>query len=89
MEGFDPTTSFGLEASERYGDETASVAHTVVLVEGISDQRALEALAIRRGRLLDAEGVSVMPIGGAQEVGRTLERVLRPPRAGREGGRPL
>jgi len=74
MEGFDPTTSFGLEASERHGDETGHVAHTVVLVEGISDQRALEALAIRRGRSLDAEGVSVMPIGGAQAIGRSLER---------------
>lgn len=44
----------------------------VVLVEGISDQRALEALAERRGRKLDAEGVSVVPIGGAQAIGRFL-----------------
>jgi len=44
----------------------------VVLVEGISDQRALEALAGRRGRDLDAEGVSVVPIGGAQSIGRVL-----------------
>jgi len=46
----------------------------VVLVEGISDQRALEALAVRRGRDLDAEGVSVVPIGGAQSIGRFLTR---------------
>jgi hypothetical protein len=45
-----------------------------VLVEGISDQRALEALAERRGRNLDAEGISVVPIGGAQAIGRFLER---------------
>jgi hypothetical protein len=32
-------------------------ARAVVLVEGISDQRALEALAERRGRNLDAEGL--------------------------------
>jgi hypothetical protein len=51
-----------------------SDAHAVVLVEGISDQRALEVLAERRGRDLDAEGVAVVPIGGAQAIGRFLER---------------
>ena len=44
-----------------------------MLVEGISDQVALEALAERRGRDLDAEGVSVVPIGGAQAIGKFLE----------------
>jgi hypothetical protein len=43
-----------------------------VLVEGISDQSALEALAERRGRNLEAEGISVVPIGGAQSIGRFL-----------------
>jgi hypothetical protein len=43
-----------------------------VLVEGISDRCALEALAERRGRDLDAEGISVVPIGGAQAIGRFL-----------------
>jgi hypothetical protein len=46
----------------------------VVLVEGISDQNALEALAERRGRDLDAEGIVVLPIGGAQSIGRFLSR---------------
>jgi hypothetical protein len=46
----------------------------VVLVEGISDQRALEALAERRGRKLAAEEVSIVPMGGAQAAGRFLER---------------
>jgi hypothetical protein len=45
----------------------------VVLVEGISDRIALEALAERRGRDLGAEGVSVVPIGGAQAIGRVLD----------------
>ena len=45
-----------------------------MLVEGISDQRAVEALAERRGRNLDAEGVSVVPIGGAQAIGRFLKQ---------------
>jgi hypothetical protein len=43
-----------------------------VLVEGTSDQVALEVLAERRGRDLDAEGVSLVPIGGAQAIGRFL-----------------
>jgi hypothetical protein len=43
-----------------------------VLVEGISDRGALEALAQRRGRDLEAEGVSVVSIGGAQAIGRFL-----------------
>jgi hypothetical protein len=44
----------------------------VVLVEGFSDQCALEALAERRGRDLHAEQVSVVPIGGAQAIGQFL-----------------
>jgi hypothetical protein len=46
----------------------------VVLVEGLSDQSAVEALAARRGRNLDAEGVAVVAIGGAQAIGRFLHR---------------
>jgi hypothetical protein len=48
---------------------------SVVLVEGPSDRVALEALAERRGRNLRAEGVSVVSIGGAQAIGRFLERL--------------
>ena len=43
-----------------------------MLVEGISDKVALETLGLRRGRDLAAEGVSVVPIGGAQAIGRFL-----------------
>jgi hypothetical protein len=46
----------------------------VILVEGVSDQLALEALAGRRGRDLDAAGVSIVPIGGAHALGPHLER---------------
>ena len=49
-------------------------ARAVVLVEGISDQRALATLAQRRGRDLEAEGVSILPIGGAHAIGTYLER---------------
>ena len=48
-------------------------SEAVVLVEGVSDRVALEALAERRGRDLEAEGVSVVPIGGAQAIGRFLD----------------
>ncbi|MFI6104214.1 TOPRIM nucleotidyl transferase/hydrolase domain-containing protein [Streptomyces sp. NPDC051310] len=50
---------------------------TVVLVEGRSDQAALEALAARHGRDLDAEGSPVVPMGGVTNVGRHL-RILGP-----------
>ena len=47
----------------------------IVLVEGVSDQAALERLAVRRGRDLDAEGVCVVPLGGATSIGRFLDLV--------------
>jgi hypothetical protein len=40
----------------------------VILVEGITDRIALEAVAERVG--LDLHGVEIVPIGGAQAVGR-------------------
>ena len=46
---------------------------SVVLVEGMSDRVALEALAERRGRELAAEHVAIVPIGGAQAIARHLE----------------
>jgi hypothetical protein len=51
----------------------ADDVRAVVLVEGVSDQRALDALALRRGRSLAAEGIRIVPIGGAQSIGRYLE----------------
>jgi hypothetical protein len=44
----------------------------VVLVEGFSDQCALEALAERRGRDLHSERTAIVPIGGAQAIGKFL-----------------
>ena len=52
----------------------ADSARAVVLVEGFSDQIAIETLAARRGRDLAAEGVTVVPIGGAQAVARFAGR---------------
>ncbi|MFJ3306860.1 TOPRIM nucleotidyl transferase/hydrolase domain-containing protein [Streptomyces sp. NPDC086549] len=53
--------------------ELAGGVRTVVLVEGGSDQVALEALATRYGRDLGAEGVAVVPLGGAMSIGRFLD----------------
>ena len=52
---------------------TAAQARAVILVEGTSDQAALEALAERRGRVLGAQGIAVVPMGGATNIGRFLE----------------
>ncbi len=46
---------------------------TVVLVEGTSDQVALETLAGRCGRHLEAEGVSIAAMGGATNIGHFLD----------------
>ena len=46
----------------------------VVLVEGMSDRVALEALAARRGRDLDGEGIAILAIGGATNIGAFLGR---------------
>ena len=50
----------------------ALLGRTVVIVEGVSDQLALEALAQRRARNLDAEGISIVPIRGAHSIGTFL-----------------
>jgi hypothetical protein len=55
-------------------NDLASVdPRTVVLVEGISDQVALQTLAERRGRDLAAEGIAVVPMGGATNIRHFLE----------------
>jgi hypothetical protein len=46
----------------------------VVLVEGVSDQVAVETLAGRRGRDLAAEGIVVVPVGGAHAIARYLRQ---------------
>src|SRR2546423_3341537 len=53
-------------------DDSVRGFDTIVLVEGISDQIAVEALAECRHRSLAAEGVSVVPVGGAQAIARFL-----------------
>ena len=53
---------------------TIESARCVVVVEGISDQIALDALAARCGRDLGAEGVVIVPVGGAHAITRYLVR---------------
>jgi len=48
-------------------------SYTVILVEGVSDQSAVESLAARRGRNLRQEGVFVVPMGGATNIGHFLD----------------
>ncbi len=52
-------------ALRRLGD-----AGTIVAVEGVSDQIAVEALAAESGLDLGARRVAVVPIGGAHAIGR-------------------
>jgi hypothetical protein len=46
----------------------------VILVEGITDRIALEAVAAKLGRDLARDGVEIVPIGGAQAIGRVSAR---------------
>ncbi|MEV4313486.1 TOPRIM nucleotidyl transferase/hydrolase domain-containing protein [Actinocrispum sp. NPDC049592] len=55
-------------------------AATVVLVEGLSDQIALETAALAHDRDLDAERIVVLPMGGAHAIGRFLTRFRTGPR---------
>lgn len=50
-------------------------AVAVVLVEGISDQIALDTAAVGRGLDLEAERVVIVPIGGAHAIGHVLTRL--------------
>ncbi|MFF3348158.1 TOPRIM nucleotidyl transferase/hydrolase domain-containing protein [Streptomyces sp. NPDC002779] len=54
---------------------------TVVLLEGLSDVAAVDALAESRGRDLADDGVCVLSIGGAMSVGRYAQ-LLGPPGLG-------
>ncbi|MET9957374.1 ATP-dependent endonuclease [Streptomyces sp. NPDC006339] len=73
----------GAEAAEAAARarEPAGRVRRIVLVEGGSDQAALEVLATRHGRDLAAEGVVVVPLGGATNIGRFLD-VCGPPGLG-------
>lgn len=71
LDGYVHGPAAGTEATAR-ALAKAAAAEAVVLVEGISDQIAVETLAARRGRDLGAERVVVVPIGGVHAIARYL-----------------
>jgi hypothetical protein len=52
---------------------TAAGSRAVIVVEGMSDQVALETLAERRGIALRAQGISIVHLDGATNIGRFLD----------------
>jgi hypothetical protein len=50
-------------------------SRAVILVEGMSDQVALETLARRRGQQLAAQGIAVVHMGGATNISHFLDRL--------------
>lgn len=74
MGGVGAVLSVQLERARIAGE----TSQTVILVEGVSDQRAIETLARRRHRDLTAEDVTIIPIAGATNARRFLT-LLGPP----------
>jgi hypothetical protein len=71
LKGYVHGPAAATEATARALAKVAT-ARAVVLVEGISDQIAVETLAARRGRDIAAEGTVVLPVGGAHAFTRYL-----------------
>ncbi len=79
----------GLDAPSRATERAlARIAEpaAVVLVEGVSDQIAVETLAALRGRDLGHERVVVLPVGGAHAIGRAVARLRQENAAARLAG---
>lgn len=64
----------GAESPSDCVSHTGLMQPTTVLVEGESDRLAVETLAIRCGHDLTAEGVTVVPMGGATSIIHFLDR---------------
>jgi hypothetical protein len=71
LDGYVHGPAAATEATARALAKVAT-AEAVVLVEGVSDQIAVETLAAARGRDLAADRVVVLPIGGAHAITRYL-----------------
>jgi hypothetical protein len=74
LDGYENGPAASIRATERALAKVGDAA-AVVLVEGVSDQIAVETAAARRGRDLAAERVVVLPVGGAHAIGRVLARL--------------
>ena len=57
-----------VEHELRVATAAADAGRTIVLVEGLSDKAAIDALAKRRGRNLSDEGITIIAIGGATKI---------------------
>jgi hypothetical protein len=66
-------SSAALVAAAAHARADPACSCAVVLVEGMSDQSTLATLAARRGRNLSGEGVFVVPMGGATNIGHFLD----------------
>lgn len=63
-----------MESARDVTEQRATNVRSVILVEGKSDELAVEALASRFGRALNAEGVAVIAMNGAKNIGRFHDR---------------
>ena len=78
-EAFGPRPPLTTEAACKMIARSGAIV--AILVEGWSDQAALEALAHRRGLNLADERIVILPIGGATNIGSFLD-ALGPPGLG-------
>jgi hypothetical protein len=59
--------------SDTFEGTAPRIPHAVILVEGESDRRAIETLAVRRGRVLIDDGVTVVAMDGVGNIVRFLD----------------
>jgi len=62
-----------LEEEVGRAEAAGRMGRAVILVEGVSDQLAIEVLARRHSRRLQDEGIEVIPTAGVSNLGRFLE----------------
>jgi Overcoming lysogenization defect protein-like, TOPRIM domain len=68
-----PPHADGMQKIMNFDLAAAAGSRAVIVVEGMSDRVALETLAERRGLALGAQGISVVHLGGATNIGRFLD----------------
>jgi hypothetical protein len=67
-DGWD-AASVNRSTSDTIEGTATTTPRAVILVEGVSDRRALETLAARRGRVLTDDGVTVVAMDGVGNIG--------------------
>jgi hypothetical protein len=73
LESLSRSTGALLAGALAHAHAAGRASRSVVLVEGLSDKAAIETLASRGDRDLHREGVSVIAIAGATNIGQFLE----------------